>query len=245
MCDWMSDDMLKDMTPSLLGDHPNTYTFTKALAETLLVNECGSLPVAIVRPSIVTAAWNEPIQGWVEGLNGPTGIIAGTYKGILRSLYSKSEASTDIIPVDVVINLMVALVWFMAIKGKNAVQFYNCTPGALNPINCGQLNKAVNSSIEDNPSSQAFRYPHVTNRESRISNMFWRFFDHLLPGYLIDMVMIMLGRNPFMVELYGKIHRSIDFMEPFTTKEWLFRIDNMVELFNQLHVLDKKVKFIL
>lgn len=36
----------------LIGDRPNTYTFTKALAETMLLKESGNLPVAIVRPSI-------------------------------------------------------------------------------------------------------------------------------------------------------------------------------------------------
>lgn len=36
----------------IAGDRPNTYTFTKALAEDMLIKECGNLPVAIVRPSI-------------------------------------------------------------------------------------------------------------------------------------------------------------------------------------------------
>lgn len=36
----------------LIGSRPNTYTFTKALAETMLLKESGNLPVAIVRPSI-------------------------------------------------------------------------------------------------------------------------------------------------------------------------------------------------
>lgn len=34
------------------GNRPNTYTFTKALAEDMLLKECGNLPVTIVRPSI-------------------------------------------------------------------------------------------------------------------------------------------------------------------------------------------------
>ena len=36
----------------LLGSRPNTYTFTKALAESLIASEKGDLPVTIVRPSI-------------------------------------------------------------------------------------------------------------------------------------------------------------------------------------------------
>jgi nucleoside-diphosphate-sugar epimerase len=57
----------------LVGKRPNTYTYTKALAEHLLLEECGSIPLAIVRPTIVTAALREPIPGWVDNLNGPTG----------------------------------------------------------------------------------------------------------------------------------------------------------------------------
>lgn len=59
----------------LVGKCPNTYTYTKALAEELLERECGTVPLAIVRPSIVTAALKEPIPGWVDNLNGATGIF--------------------------------------------------------------------------------------------------------------------------------------------------------------------------
>jgi hypothetical protein len=45
------------MTPHLLKNMPNTYTFTKGLAEFYLMKEAADLPLAIVRPSIVGAAW--------------------------------------------------------------------------------------------------------------------------------------------------------------------------------------------
>ena len=57
----------------MVGQCPNTYTYTKALAEQLLERECGDIPLAIVRPSIVTAALKEPLPGWIDNLNGPTG----------------------------------------------------------------------------------------------------------------------------------------------------------------------------
>jgi hypothetical protein len=57
----------------LLGNCPNTYTYTKALAEQLLEEQCGTVPLAIVRPSIVTAALKEPVPGWVDNYNGATG----------------------------------------------------------------------------------------------------------------------------------------------------------------------------
>jgi len=52
------------------------YCYTKAVGEQLLQKECSShdIPVVIVRPSIVTAAMKEPIPGWIDTLNGPSGI---------------------------------------------------------------------------------------------------------------------------------------------------------------------------
>ena len=63
----------------------NTYGLTKAVAESLLQAEGRDVPVAIVRPSIVTAACREPMPGWVDNINGPTGIIAAVGKGFLRA----------------------------------------------------------------------------------------------------------------------------------------------------------------
>lgn len=39
---------------SVLGDWPNTYSFTKALAEDMVKEEAKGLPIAILRPSIGT-----------------------------------------------------------------------------------------------------------------------------------------------------------------------------------------------
>lgn len=51
-CGFITDLYFPQLTPSLIGKRPNTYTFTKALTEQMLLEEAGNLPVAIVRPSI-------------------------------------------------------------------------------------------------------------------------------------------------------------------------------------------------
>ena len=65
VCDtrWMSDDIIDTLTKSMITPRPNTYTYTKAIAETLLVELCSAyhLPCAIVRPSIVGASWQQPV----------------------------------------------------------------------------------------------------------------------------------------------------------------------------------------
>lgn len=57
---WMDDGMVREITPRLIGERPNTYTYTKALAECVVQQESDKLSVAIIRPSIVGASWQEP-----------------------------------------------------------------------------------------------------------------------------------------------------------------------------------------
>ena len=57
----MNDDVIDTLTPNLVHPRPNTYTYTKALAEYLVLEERGDLPTTIIRPSIVGASWHEPI----------------------------------------------------------------------------------------------------------------------------------------------------------------------------------------
>ena len=71
----MTDEQLETLAPSMLEGRPNTYTYTKALAEYYLVNEAKDLPLSIIRPSIVAGSYKEPYPGWVDCIHGPTGIF--------------------------------------------------------------------------------------------------------------------------------------------------------------------------
>lgn len=50
--DWMSDEAVESFEKKLIKVHPNTYTFTKRLAELLVNDVHEELPVCIIRPSI-------------------------------------------------------------------------------------------------------------------------------------------------------------------------------------------------
>ena len=67
---WMDNNMVNALTPHLIGQRPNTYTFTKSLAEHVLLQEAEHIPIAIFRPSIIGAAWKEPWE--VSILSFPT-----------------------------------------------------------------------------------------------------------------------------------------------------------------------------
>ncbi|XP_054161213.1 putative fatty acyl-CoA reductase CG5065 [Oppia nitens] len=237
---WMDEDVVNTITPKLIGDRPNTYTFTKALAESLLLDECGSLPVAIVRPSIVTASWKEPMSGWVDNLNGPTGLITAAGKGILRSMNYNSKATADIVPVDIVINLMIAIVWFTATQRPNGVLVYNCTSGSLNKFIWGQLNGFI-SYLFEYPSGQLYRYPSLHLKESQFMNKMCELFDHIIPAHLFDGLMALFGRKRIMVRIYERLHRSVRALEWFTTHEWNFTNNNILMLIDQLKGIDRQI----
>lgn len=52
MVNTLSDDELKSKQDSILGEHPNTYTFTKHLAEHEVAQCADKFPCGIVRPSM-------------------------------------------------------------------------------------------------------------------------------------------------------------------------------------------------
>ncbi len=106
--DWIEEDLVKLLTPKVIQLRPNTYTYTKAIAETLVFQECKDfIPCAIIRPSIVGASWREPFPGWIDNFNGPTALFAAIGKGILRTMLGNFNSTADIIPVDIPVNLMV------------------------------------------------------------------------------------------------------------------------------------------
>jgi long-chain acyl-CoA synthetase len=80
---------------------PNTYTYTKSLAESLLLRRADRLRFSIVRPSIVESAFEYPFPGWNESFNGsaPLAYVMGSW---FRMIPAKPDAPFDVIPVDMV-----------------------------------------------------------------------------------------------------------------------------------------------
>jgi len=78
---------------------PNTYTFTKSLAESLIATRGVGLPIAIVRPAIVETSIAKPFLGWNEGINTSASLsyLLGTY---FRQLPTNERKRLDIVPVD-------------------------------------------------------------------------------------------------------------------------------------------------
>lgn len=52
IANWMNEEALEQATKSIITPHPNTYTYSKRLSESLVAAESPNMPVCIIRPSI-------------------------------------------------------------------------------------------------------------------------------------------------------------------------------------------------
>jgi fatty acyl-CoA reductase len=82
--------------------HPNTYTYTKCVAEHLLSARRGNVPLVIVRPSIISAAWATPHPGWIDSTAAFAGCLLYSGLGLIKAWEADPNVRLDVVPVDVV-----------------------------------------------------------------------------------------------------------------------------------------------
>lgn len=233
-----------EITGIVIGDKPNTYTFTKALAENILAVEGRGLPIAIIRPSIVAAAWRDPFPGWVDNFNAATGVLAGAGKGIMRTAFIKRDCVADMVPVDVCINLMCVLAWKAATSpASDAAEppVYNCTSGGVNPLTWGRVETEGLPILIRNPYEGVFWYPGGSYKENYYVNRLFQLWFHYGPAQLVDLVYRLMGKKPFLVKISSMMQKSQKALEPFTTNSWEWSHGNMDKLWEELGEEDRDI----
>lgn len=87
--------------------HPNNYTLAKCLAEHFVVQKKKSIPLTIVRPSIISASWKYPFPGWIDSYAALGGPVSAFALGGLKVLHGDPDAILDVVPVDVVADCLI------------------------------------------------------------------------------------------------------------------------------------------
>ncbi len=114
---------------------PNTYTYTKSLAESLIAKHGNGLPIAVVRPAIVETSVSKPRPGWNEGINTSASLsyLLGT---AFRQLPSNERKRLDIIPVDSVCAGMTLIA--AALMERRHDPLYQLATSVTNPCDMGR-----------------------------------------------------------------------------------------------------------
>ncbi|KAL1414458.1 hypothetical protein MTO96_000862 [Rhipicephalus appendiculatus] len=221
-----------------LYGYPNTYTLTKRVAESLILEERGDMPVTIVRPSIVTASISEPLPNQLV-LSQAT--VTPLMKGIRARFYEDVLFQADVIPVDVVANTLICAAWHTGETRPKDIEVYHCTSGALTPRTWGYLVDELQKAIWLYPLPHAIRFPkfHMTNSKLWHSVNIWCL--HYLLARVADLALQLYGQKPRFVGHYEKISKAINSLEYFQTHEWLFRSNNVLRLLQELSPTDAQL----
>lgn len=169
----------------ILGLHPNTYTFTKQLAENLILKEMEDLPAGIIRPSIVYGTYKDPDPGWVGSANnGHIGFLAGYSKGMFRTMGGNADSIMDLIPCDYVANATIALSWYVGTRSIETPEVIHCTSGEINPLTFRTYCKMLNKATKKHPNDFIICQPKVKVRTGWRYIVFIAFF-HFIPALLL------------------------------------------------------------
>ncbi|XP_045508640.1 putative fatty acyl-CoA reductase CG8306 isoform X2 [Colias croceus] len=239
----LSDKALDDMEKTILRGHPNTYTFTKHLAEHEVKNCSNMFPCTIVRPSMIVAAWKEPMIGWTCSKVGPQGFLMGAAKGVVRRLPLAKENIADYIPVDVVVNQLLVAGWHAA-KQKSGLTVYHCTTSTQNPFRWTMLDSIVSEMLHNYPLKSAVWYPHLQFVPSLFLFRISAIFVHFIPAILLDTILRITGARPILFRLHKNVWNSLSRLEKFIFTEWRFHNPNTRQLATELNKTDEQTFYI-
>ncbi|XP_065219547.1 putative fatty acyl-CoA reductase CG5065 [Planococcus citri] len=239
---WVYSDLAGTITPSLIKPHPNTYTYTKRLAEKVVSDFFPQLPIAIVRPSIVIPSIKEPLPGWVDSLNGPVGLLIAGGKGVMRSMLCDGDTKADVVAVDVVANSLIAVGWKIANEPKpSSLPVYNASSSEMKPLYWKDVVDMGKEAIEKYPFEKVLWYPTGGITSNETIHVIISFIFQWIPAYFIDFIMTLIGQPRFLVNVQKKIYQGQKVLQYFTTREWHFDTENMVNLKESMNSTDQEI----
>ncbi|CAH0712910.1 unnamed protein product, partial [Brenthis ino] len=243
LVEWMDDETLRHLEPKLISSEPNTYSYTKAITEDLVAEYSSKYPIAIGRPSIVTAAWKEPAPGWVDNLNAATGFIVGCGKGVLHTMNCKPTYTADMVPVDVVVNGCILIAYVTALEKSKDVRIYNITLSGAKSISWNEISSVGQKWLREYPYSVSLWYSRAIITSNWLLHQIMFLLTQLIPAYFIDMLLFLMGRKTFVIEVQKRISHGTGILLYYTNKEWHFINKNFVSLKNKISKYDNEIFF--
>ncbi|MCS5733633.1 SDR family oxidoreductase [Herbiconiux daphne] len=129
----------------------DVYTLTKAFAERAAEELWGTAGhrLSIVRPSIIESALRHPFPGWLDGFKVADPLIMAYGRGQLPEFPGVPDSILDVIPVDFVVNAILAAAVTPA--PVDEPKYYQIVSGARNPLPFHRMYENVKEFFTTNP----------------------------------------------------------------------------------------------
>ncbi|XP_045534626.1 putative fatty acyl-CoA reductase CG5065 [Papilio machaon] len=221
----------------LRNGKPNTYTFTKALAESLIATEHENIPTVIIRPTMVAPSINEPLKSWLDNVSLPTTFLLCGATGMNRVIRGKKSNIIDFVPIDYVTNF--TLVAATTLQKSSKLTVYNCGTSSTNPIHLDEIFNYFNKANIKFTSNDS-RFPKVFIVESQLARDILTFITQILPAYIFDTLLKMKGQQPRYVKLQKKFIYTRNKYEYFNRNTWIFKTDKLLDINKNMSEKDRK-----
>jgi len=132
----------------------DVYTFTKAMAERVAEDEWAGRGhrLSVVRPSIIESSYAWPYPGWIDGYKVADPLIMAYARGMLPEIPALPDSLLDVIPVDMVVGVIVALALGLSERtGPDA--YYQVVSGTSNPLPMHAMVDAIHDYFTEHPLS--------------------------------------------------------------------------------------------
>lgn len=238
----LENDKMKDEVFKYSLKWPNTYTFTKALAEALTQSYRQYFPVAVVRPSCVMPALDEPMPGWCDSIYGVNGTFIGWYYGLIRTSQIDSQVQIDTVPVDYVCNTIISCGWktYATREQDKEVLVYNCISSSDNPLTFDERRIECKKAIQKHPLLTGLYKPFSICTTNETLFRIYSLFLHYLPAFLMDTALRLRGEKPRLVSTYQKIDKVVETVKVFTNTTFFFDNENMRDLYVHMNSQDHR-----
>lgn len=239
----LDEHILNVFTAKCLENFPNTYIFSKNLAESVITDYSSSLPCVIVRPSIVAASLSDPVAGWIDNLFGLVGILIGGGKGVLRVFKANKHICLDVIPVDVAIKSLIVSAWKIgstSFTPGSPPLILNCTTSNMKSFSLEAVCKMGFQLVDEIPLEGTIWTPSVIITDSSTIYYILTILMHVLPAILIDLILKLTKHQPILLTVQRKVYVASCAVGYFGSHQWEFENENSFHLMSLIPHKDKK-----
>src|SRR5699024_1077329 len=106
--------------------------------------------VSFVRPSIIESAMTKPFPGWIDGYKVADPLIMAYGRGVLPEFPGLADSILDVIPVDHVVNVIVALAMH-DVSRRSDDAYYQVVSDNTNSLPIHEMVTAVREYFTEHP----------------------------------------------------------------------------------------------
>ncbi len=191
--------------------------------------------------------------------------MVGCGMAFVDSMKGPGNTLADMIPVDVVSNMMVAAAVERARHGNNnnnnnndgkmktitnnygspssttQIPVYNCVSGAFSPVSWNEIVNMVSYWFNVHPTEGAIWTPDWRFYDSFVINRANMMLRTGLPALVLDLINRARGVRPRYVKMYDRFLKVDDVLTYFVSHEWKWKADTTVRLLDCMSQEEKKV----